>query len=83
MNRTAIHTPTISAAPARGVVVRNRWARNLVTFLMVFGPGPIVMEADNDAGAGSRRYGDFLGSGGRDRRRRCSISSSEELVREP
>jgi Mn2+/Fe2+ NRAMP family transporter len=35
----------------RGVVVRSKWARNLFTFLMVFGPGLIVMEADNDAGA--------------------------------
>jgi len=35
----------------RGRVVRTKWARNLLTFLMVFGPGLIVMEADNDAGA--------------------------------
>lgn len=33
------------------VVVRHRWQMNLVTFLMVSGPGLIVMEADNDAGA--------------------------------
>lgn len=33
------------------IVVRSRWAKNLVTFLMVAGPGLIVMEADNDAGA--------------------------------
>jgi Mn2+/Fe2+ NRAMP family transporter len=39
-----------STGPA-GIVVRNPWARNLLTFLMVFGPGLIVMEADNDAGA--------------------------------
>lgn len=38
-------------ARVRGRVVRSRWARNLLTFLMVFGPGLIVMEADNDAGA--------------------------------
>src|SRR5713226_7616251 len=31
--------------------VRSRWARDLLTFLMVFGPGLIVMAADNDAGA--------------------------------
>ena len=37
--------------PVRGRVVRSRWARNLLTFLMVFGPGLIVMVADNDAGA--------------------------------
>src|SRR5580658_4211883 len=36
---------------ARGIVVRRNWTRNLLTFAMVFGPGLIVMEADNDAGA--------------------------------
>jgi Mn2+/Fe2+ NRAMP family transporter len=40
-----------AAAPARGIAVRSLGARNLITFLMVFGPGLIVMEADNDAGA--------------------------------
>jgi Mn2+/Fe2+ NRAMP family transporter len=34
-----------------GIVVRKPWQRNLLTFFMVFGPGLIVMEADNDAGA--------------------------------
>lgn len=34
-----------------GIVVRKRWQQGLLTFLMVFGPGLIVMEADNDAGA--------------------------------
>ena len=51
MNRAAIHSSAIPATPTRGVIVRNPWARNLLTFLMVFGPGLIVMEADNDAGA--------------------------------
>src|SRR3981081_1896707 len=37
--------------PAAGVVVRSAWQLLIVTFLMVFGPGLIVMEADNDAGA--------------------------------
>jgi Mn2+/Fe2+ NRAMP family transporter len=37
--------------PTRGVQVKSVWARQWVTFLMVFGPGLIVMEADNDAGA--------------------------------
>lgn len=37
------------AAP--GIVVSKRWQRTVLTFLMVFGPGLIVMEADNDAGA--------------------------------
>lgn len=35
----------------KGVVVRRPWQYKMVTFLMVFGPGLIVMEADNDAGA--------------------------------
>lgn len=34
-----------------GIVVRKRWQHSLLTFLVVFGPGLIVMEADNDAGA--------------------------------
>ena len=34
-----------------GVVVRRAWQKHVLTFLMVFGPGLIVMEADNDAGA--------------------------------
>lgn len=37
--------------PVRGRTVQSRWARDLLTFLMVFGPGLIVMVADNDAGA--------------------------------
>ena len=37
--------------PVRGRVVKSRWRRDLLTFLMVFGPGLIVMVADNDAGA--------------------------------
>jgi Mn2+/Fe2+ NRAMP family transporter len=32
-------------------VVQNKWLAQALTFLMVFGPGLIVMEADNDAGA--------------------------------
>lgn len=35
----------------RGRLVHSKWARNVLTFLVVFGPGLIVMEADNDAGA--------------------------------
>jgi Mn2+/Fe2+ NRAMP family transporter len=34
-----------------GVVVRSNWQKHVLTFLLVFGPGLIVMEADNDAGA--------------------------------
>ena len=50
----------------RGRVVSSRWARDLLTFLMVFGPGLIVMVADNDAGAVSTysqagaQYGNHL-----------------------
>ncbi len=36
---------------SKSVVVRRSWQKNLLGFLMVFGPGLIVMEADNDAGA--------------------------------
>src|SRR5512137_1530232 len=35
----------------RGRVVHSVFKRNLITFLMVLGPGLIVMVADNDAGA--------------------------------
>ena len=37
--------------PTAGRVVRSKWARRWLTFLMVLGPGLIVMVADNDAGA--------------------------------
>jgi Mn2+/Fe2+ NRAMP family transporter len=39
------------AQPVAGIVVRRRRQRNLLSFLMVFGRGLIVMEADDDAGA--------------------------------
>lgn len=48
MNKTALSPITVSRP---SIVVRRRWQQHLVTFLMVFGPGLIVMEADNDAGA--------------------------------
>lgn len=41
----------LTKAPEKGIVVRSAWARRVLSFLMVFGPGLIVMEADNDAGA--------------------------------
>lgn len=41
----------LANAPVKGIVVRSAWTRRILTFLMVFGPGLIVMEADNDAGA--------------------------------
>ena len=37
--------------PAKPIRVSNKWGAHALTFLMVFGPGLIVMEADNDAGA--------------------------------
>src|ERR1035437_9301802 len=40
-----------SMPETQGIIVRHSWQRHLLTFLMVFGPGLIVMEADNDAGA--------------------------------
>lgn len=55
-----MHEPVLSVSTAglettqpaiRGRVVRNKWLYRLLTFLAVFGPGLIVMEADNDAGA--------------------------------
>src|ERR1700723_1105287 len=41
----------LTRSPAKGVLVRSAWQRRALTFLMVFGLGLIVMEADNDAGA--------------------------------
>lgn len=47
-------------------VIKNPILRKFVTFLMIFGPGLIVMEADNDAGAVSTytqagaQYGTYL-----------------------
>ena len=38
-------------AERSAIVVKRRWQQQLLTFLMVVGPGLIVMEADNDAGA--------------------------------
>jgi Mn2+/Fe2+ NRAMP family transporter len=37
--------------PPQARAVRSQWGRRLLTFLMVMGPGLIVMVADNDAGA--------------------------------
>jgi hypothetical protein len=49
-NRPPLQDQAAPAAP-RSFRVSSRWAANALTFLMVFGPGLIVMEADNDAGA--------------------------------
>ena len=41
----------VDVLPVRGRMVQSKWAHSLLTFLAVFGPGLIVMVADNDAGA--------------------------------
>ena len=38
-------------APPGAIRVRRPWQRTVLSFLVAFGPGLIVMEADNDAGA--------------------------------
>lgn len=42
---------TIAEVPAKGRIARGEWRRRLLMFVAVAGPGLIVMEADNDAGA--------------------------------
>lgn len=42
---------TQTAHAQNAIRVPRRWLAHALTFLMVFGPGLIVMEADNDAGA--------------------------------
>lgn len=51
MRMTETEFDVAAAASERGIVVRRSWQKHVLTFLMVFGPGLIVMEADNDAGA--------------------------------
>lgn len=48
-----VSAASTAAEPAsvRGTIVKSKWQRNLLTFLLVTGPGLIVMVADNDAGA--------------------------------
>jgi Mn2+/Fe2+ NRAMP family transporter len=51
---TLNHPPvseTEAVAAPKPIRVSNKWVAQALTFLMVFGPGLIVMEADNDAGA--------------------------------
>jgi Mn2+/Fe2+ NRAMP family transporter len=50
LKHSNVQTPEQTVA-LPGRVVRSAWIYNLLTFLLVFGPGLIVMEADNDAGA--------------------------------
>lgn len=42
---------TNTAIPTKAIKVKGIWMKRILTFLMVVGPGLIVMEADNDAGA--------------------------------
>jgi Mn2+/Fe2+ NRAMP family transporter len=46
-----IEREVVASPTTEGVPIRYAGRRHLLTFLMVFGPGLIVMEADNDAGA--------------------------------
>lgn len=41
----------LTGTAAKPIRVSNKWVAHVLTFLMVFGPGLIVMEAHNDAGA--------------------------------
>jgi Mn2+/Fe2+ NRAMP family transporter len=49
-NRTTLDDRRVVVRP-QPIRVSNPWTARVLTFLMVFGPGLIVMEADNDAGA--------------------------------
>jgi Mn2+/Fe2+ NRAMP family transporter len=51
MNQATPYPQPLDVVVRPGRFVRSKWAHNVLTFLMVFGPGLIVMEADNDAGA--------------------------------
>ncbi len=55
MKNNLMRMPAAGAATemtvVRGHRIQSKWGFHLLTFLMVFGPGLIVMEADNDAGA--------------------------------
>jgi NRAMP (natural resistance-associated macrophage protein)-like metal ion transporter len=42
---------TESTVPPKAIIVRKPWQQRLLRHLLVIGPGLIVMEADNDAGA--------------------------------
>jgi Mn2+/Fe2+ NRAMP family transporter len=44
-------TETPTGLPKNAIRVKSAWQKSLLTHLLVIGPGLIVMEADNDAGA--------------------------------
>jgi Mn2+/Fe2+ NRAMP family transporter len=50
MRLTELEVNAVAVAE-KGTIVNSAWKSRILTFLMVFGPGLIVMEADNDAGA--------------------------------
>jgi Mn2+/Fe2+ NRAMP family transporter len=50
MNHPTPHEAATIVA-TKPIRVSRKWVAHALTFLMVFGPGLIVMEADNDAGA--------------------------------
>jgi Mn2+/Fe2+ NRAMP family transporter len=43
--------PQLASETTHKTYVRRPWQRTILSFLVAFGPGLIVMEADNDAGA--------------------------------
>jgi Mn2+/Fe2+ NRAMP family transporter len=47
---TTLH-PQLASEGTQKTYVRRPWQRTVLSFLVAFGPGLIVMEADNDAGA--------------------------------
>jgi len=49
--KTLQTSPVEPQTPPVGIAVRKPWQRSVLTFLLVVGPGLIVMAADNDAGA--------------------------------
>lgn len=49
--KKSVNVPDAERATSQGIYIGAPRYKNLVTFLMVMGPGLIVMEADNDAGA--------------------------------
>ena len=51
MNNECITAESEQSIISKGRFVKSAWKRSLLTFVMVLGPGLIVMEADNDAGA--------------------------------
>ncbi|NWJ51032.1 MAG: Nramp family divalent metal transporter [Bacteroidetes bacterium] len=51
MNKTNKNVTTQVDFLSKSRSIKNPIWRNIMTFIMVFGPGLIVMEADNDAGA--------------------------------